>query len=248
METEFQGSVDMNADDEFATDFAEVEKYQEQVAPEKSYEEKLEASNKLLAHNNVVRPILYRILKTCESSDATLTQLEEMIQTQPEYTKTTPPAYFLIQWLVENYALAEYPLDGDGKEILEDDTVDLTEDEIDDLIETWAYRITDVGRATIEEFSPSHKLIDLFKVIPERYDTYIEVLEFLCERRSFAEVDKLLRGRDILRVRSNGSSRPMSPSVFVDKLAAAGGIAYNNGWMITEEGRGLLEELRMSEN
>ncbi|MDR1082786.1 MAG: hypothetical protein LBL27_02835, partial [Coriobacteriales bacterium] len=91
-------------------------------------------------------------------------------------------------------------------------------------------------------------LINLFEIVPERYETFIEVLSFLETKRPFAEVDALLRGRDILSFGLESGDRPMQPSVFVDKLEAAGGIFYDNGWQITAEGKELLDTIRERKN
>jgi hypothetical protein len=89
--------------------------------------------------------------------------------------------------------------------------------------------------------------MNLFEIVPERFDTYREVLEFLSNHRSYAEVDALLRDRDILMSGRGGGERPLQPSVFIDKLATAGGITWNDGWVITEEGKEVLENIREQE-
>ena len=51
-------------------------------------------------------------------------------------------------------------------------------------------------------------------------------------------------GRDVLVRLVNGEPQAMQPSVFVDKLEAAGAVEWRDGWVLTDEGRSYLQELR----
>jgi hypothetical protein len=170
--------------------------------------------------------------------------LEDFIVEQPENKSVTQPPYFLIQWLVDAGSLDTYELDAEGNDVTNERKEGLDEDEIDDLVADTAYRTNEAGLAVIEKFSPKNRTMELLAIVPERFDTYIEMLDFLTERRSFAEVSKLLLGRDVLMSGRNADDRPLQPSVFIDKLADAGSIAWSDGWIITEEGKELLEVIR----
>jgi hypothetical protein len=195
----------------------------------------------LLKANPLYRPILVRILKYCNGTRRLLRDLEDRIAEYPEFKQSTHPQYYLIMWLVERGSLDMFELDAEGAVISDERKSELTPDEIDDLVEDWSFETNEVGREVLKEFDPKHRLIDLLGIVPERYDTYLEVLTFLQEKRSYAEVDALLRGRDVLMSGRPEGERPMQPSVFIDKLAASGGIAFDDGWMITEEGKELLD-------
>jgi hypothetical protein len=170
--------------------------------------------------------------------------LETFILSLPEAKNATQPPYFLIQWLADAGSLDVFELDGEGDVVTDERKAGLSTDEIDDLVAETAYRVNEVGLAVIAKFNPASRLMNLLTEVPERFDTYREVLEFLTKPHSFAECDALLRDRDILRVGRDEGERPLQPSVFIDKLAAAGGIAYGDGWLITEEGKELLESIR----
>jgi hypothetical protein len=204
----------------------------------------LEETRKLFVQNSASRNLLYSILAHCAPQRRELHELEEFIQASPEFQTTTQPPYFLIKWLVEAGSLDEVALDEAGEDITPERVVGLTEDEVYDLIGAYTYATNDVGRAIIEEFNPKHRLITLLDIAPDRYDTYVEVLGFLTQRRTYMEVDELLRGRPVLLSGRQPGDRPMQPSVFVDKLAAAGGIGWDEGWIITEEGKELLDTLK----
>jgi hypothetical protein len=137
-----------------------------------------------------------------------------------------------------------FELDAEGRDVTEQRKQGLSEDEIDDLVADFAFKTNDLGKALLEEFSPADRLDDLLAQVPKRRDTYLEVLEFLCEKRSYAQVDELLRGREILETGPSESDRPMQPSVFIDKLAAVGGIVYDEGWQTSPEGKEYLERTK----
>jgi hypothetical protein len=208
------------------------------------YEQRVAKACTLLLHNPSVRPILYRILKICLPQRLGLHELEEEIQRQPEFSGVVHPPYFLIQWLADVGALDAFDLDEEGNDVTPEQLEGLTIDEIDDLVSDTAFQTSGIGSEVIREFSPQSCLLELLNIAPERYDTYIEVLEFLTEKRSFSDIDQLLRGRDVLMSGRNSDNIPMQPSVFVDKLASSGGIINNGGWQITPEGKELLEAIK----
>ena len=134
-------------------------------------------------------------------------------------------------------------LDENGEIILPEQKEGLTEDEIDDLVVELAFETNEYGKELVERMSPKNRLLELLDITPQYFDTFIEVLGFLTEKQSMADVDTLLRGRDVLMAGREPGERPVQPSVFVDKLEKAGGIYWEKGWLITEAGRELLETL-----
>lgn len=208
-----------------------------------SFDQKVEHVGALLFANNLNRPVLYRILDTVESETLPIFDLEERIQAMPEFKSATQPPYYLIEWLVKAEALSFIEIDDAGEPVTEERRVGKTEDEIDDMIADMLIDITAVGREALEVFSPSQRLQDLLAEIPERLDTYVDVLNYVTEKRSFSEIDKLLQGRPILMSGRKSNDAPMQPSVFVDKLAAAGGIIYDEGWIVSSEGKEMLERI-----
>jgi hypothetical protein len=165
----------------------------------------------------------------------------------PEFAKATQPPYALIEWLLDAKAIEQHDLDEQGIEVTDEQKAGKSEDEIDDLVADYAFQTNEVGLAVIAEFKPLNRLAGLLESVPERYDTYREVLEFLRVRRSMLEVDNLLRGRDILMSGRNPDDRPMQPSVFIDKLAAAGAILYNEGWQLSIDGEEFLAAIEKEE-
>jgi hypothetical protein len=215
-------------------------------AVELAFEQKVDHAIQLMLSNNLNRPTLYRILQTVVDGSQRLFELEEAIQEMTEYAEATQPPYFLIEWLVDVEALSFTEVDANGEAITDEMREGKTADEVDDLIEDMVIDITDVGREVLRVYDPVERTKSVLGEHPDRYDTYVEVLEYLTERHNYAEIDALLRGRPILMSGRGIGDRPMQPSVFVDKLAAAGVIVFNKGWVITPEGRTLLQEIKSS--
>jgi hypothetical protein len=221
-----------------------AEGHEIQAEQELSFDQKVERTVHLLLSNNLNRPTLYRILAATATGPMPLFELEELILALPEFKKATQPPYFLIEWLVNTEALSFTEVDAEGMPITDERREGKTEDEIDDLIEDMIIETTDVGREALRAFDPQQRLAALLQDHPDRLDTYLEVLEFLDEKHSYTEIDRLLRNRPVLMSGRALDDRPMQPSVFVDKLASAGGIIYDEGWIITPEGRAMLETAR----
>jgi hypothetical protein len=210
-----------------------------------TFEQNVDRTIHLLLSNTLNRPTLYRILDATAPGPLRLFDLEELIQALPEFKKATQPPYFLIEWLVGTNALSFTEVDAEGLPVTDERREGKTEDEIDDLIEDMIIEATEVGKEVLRVFDPRQRLAALLQDHPDRLDTYLEVLEFLTEKHSYTEVDQLLRNQPVLMSGRAPDDRPMQPSVFVDKLAAAGGIIYNEGWIITPEGRAMLENSRV---
>ncbi|MDR0500465.1 MAG: hypothetical protein LBG97_04375 [Coriobacteriales bacterium] len=215
--------------------------------PPLDFARKLEKANALLIQNPLARPALYAILKSCLARRIDLYPLEELIQQMPEYSGVTQPPYFLIQWLLDVEALDMFELDANGADVSEERKQGLSEDEIDDLVVGFSFQTNAVGSAIVQAFNPANRLGSLLSEAPERYSTYLELLEFLSEKHSYAEVDTLLHGREILMYGRAPDERPMLSSVFIDKLAAAGGIVYNDGWQITADGKEFLQSVKAAQ-
>jgi hypothetical protein len=210
---------------------------------ELTFEQQVDKIRRIIVQHSLNREILYRILKHCRKRRF-LHDLEEHIATYPDFRSATQPQYFLIMWLVDAGGLRQLEVDENGNEVLEEQKEGLSEDEIDDLVVDYAYEITEAGEVVASDMDPKHRLLQLLEIVPDWYDTYVEVLEFLEEKRPFADVDSLLRGRDILRWGRSPDDSPMQPSVFIDKLEQAGGVVWNEGWTTTKEGKELLEAIK----
>lgn len=209
---------------------------------ELTFSQKVERINALLLRNNLNRPVLYRILAQVNRESLPLSELEAIISTMPGFETSTQPPFSLVEWLKDVDALLLTDLDEKGNPLSEEDREGKTEDEIDDMVFDSLVEISEYGKATLASFDPTERLTDLLDEKPQRAATYLELLDFLREKRSYGDVDRLLRGNPILMDGIAPGNRPMQPSVFIDKLASAGVIVFEQGWVITPEGLSILDD------
>jgi len=207
------------------------------------FEERVEHLKATIVRHPLHREIHYKTLRFCQKRH-TLPEVEEFIMSCPEFASASQSAYYLLQFLLKGGGTIVYELDEEGEIVLPEQKEGLTEDEVDDLVAQIAFETNEFGRELVEQMSPKKRLLELLEITPDYYDTFIEVLEFLTEKQSFADVDTLLRGRDVLMAGRDPDDRPIQPSVFVDKLERAGGIVWKDGWMITEEAKDVLATLK----
>lgn len=204
-----------------------------------TFEEKVEALDRFIHFEPLIREIDYKVLLFCEERRG-LTAIEEAIAAFPEFAGATRDQFALVSELVDHGGLTLFELDAAGNVVTEADTEGLTENEIDDLVASFAYETTEVGRAVAERLNPAHRFAALVEAAPEREPLYRALLSFLREKHSFAEVDSYVRSDEGAKVLAQAGVAGMQPSVFVDKLERAGMVAFFHGWQTTEAGRAIL--------
>ena len=198
-----------------------------------------------VTRNPLQRELFYKALVFCQESKP-LRDIERMVMALPGFEHTSTNAYHYIAVLENAGGLERFELDDEGDVVDAERKRGLTEDEVDDLVAEYAFMTTPAGQAVVEQHTPRARLIELLNLVPERRDTYIELLEFLSEEpRTYNEVSQLLVGRDVLwHLDSKGNPEQMQPSVFLDKLHDAAAIEWNQGWQLSEEGHAYLDELK----
>lgn len=236
-----------------------IDALQEAISPEEeaalreqldeySFDRKVARLMETVTKQPTRREIMYKILVYCKDDVRPLRELEQKIGTFPGFRQAACSQYRLIQFLEDAGGLERFELDAEGEVVLPEQKVGLTEDEIDDLVETYAFMTTEVGLAVVEQHTPRARIIELLGLVPERKGAYIELMDFCSEEpRTYNEIHQLFEGRDVLYRMVDGEPQRMQPSVFVDKLEAAAGIEWRDGWVLTEEGRAFLDELRQAD-
>lgn len=212
-------------------------------APELTFEQRCERVRATVAEGRSShREILRKILEFCRQQRE-LGEVERAVQGFPEFAYAAQNPYRLIIYLVDCGGLEQRELDEQGAIVTPERKEGLAEDEVDDLVLTYAFETTDAGRVVADELAPKGRLNKLLSAMPERAQTYLDVLEFCRQPQPFDAIDKLLGARDFSAMKSlnTGSSVALKPSVFVDKLERAGGIVWKDGWVLTDAGRAYLE-------
>ena len=202
-----------------------------------------------VTRNPLQRELFYKVLSFCQESKP-LREIEQMVMALPGFERTSANAYHFIAVMENAGGLERFELDDEGDVVDDARKAGLTEDEIDDLVAEYAFMTTPAGQAVVEQHTPRVRIIELLGLVPERRDTYIELMEFLAEEpRTYNEVTQLLDGRDVLwHLDSKGNPELMQPSVFLDKLHDAAAIEWQQGWQLSEEGRAYLDELKSVQN
>ena len=202
-----------------------------------------------VTRNPLQRELFYKVLSFCQESKP-LREIEQMVMALPGFERTSANAYHFIAVMENAGGLERFELDDEGDVVDDARKAGLTEDEIDDLVAEYAFMTTPAGQAVVEQHTPRARIIELLGLVPERRDTYIEIMEFLAEEpRTYNEVTQLLDGRDVLwHLDSKGNPELMQPSVFLDKLHSAAAIEWHQGWQLSEEGRAYLDELKSVQN
>ena len=202
-----------------------------------------------VTRNPLQRELFYKVLSFCQESKP-LREIEQMVMALPDFERTSTNAYHFIAVMENAGGLERFELDDEGDVVDDARKAGLTEDEVDDLVAEYAFMTTPAGQAVVEQHTPRARIIELLGLVPERRDTYIELMEFLAEEpRTYNEVTQLLDGRDVLwHLDSKGNPELMQPSVFLDKLHSAAAIEWHQGWQLSEEGHAYLDELKSVQN
>lgn len=202
-------------------------------------EDAFEKAHVLFQHNPNYRKVFLAILGECSSSPIKLEDLERLIQNLPSYEKLKQPPYFPISWLCDVACLEESYVDHEGALHSGESLLELDEDEFDDLVATFAYQTTPLGSDIRAHFNPTKRLTSLIESESDRQAVYEDLLHYLTEKRTFAQIAAFLDGREEL-ITTSKDGVALQPSLFIDKLDAIGAIAFDAGWQITPEGKEYL--------
>ncbi len=213
------------------------------ASAEATFEEAVAALTETVNRAPLHREIFLKLLAFC-TTQRTLAEAEEAARACPEFSSVAQSPYRLIRTLVHAGGLYGMELDDTGRPLTPQAKAGLTPDEIEDATFAYAVVTTPVGEQVAEDLAPEKRLQRLFALVPQRLTTYLDLMDFCREQRTFKEIEALLRTRPAAAFASTTSSQPLQPSFFVDALERSGGLAWNDGWKITERGMKVLQQLR----
>jgi len=136
-----------------------------------SYEDRLEALLRIVNNRPSHREILLRVLSFC-IEEKEFGVVEDEIQSYPEFEYAAQNPYRLIKYLLDGEGLEMLEIGFDGMPVSDEQKEGLTEDEIDDLIDCFHLRTTDLGRDVAQEFSPERRMKSIFSLFPDRGQFY----------------------------------------------------------------------------
>lgn len=204
---------------------------------EAAFEACVARGSELLSQNPSRRPLLRKALQLMTDGPVDLRVIERTLADDPRCAKGKLAPYFYAQWLADAGIAVRYDTDANGDVVHRADYPDLDDDAFDDMLEGFAYQVTDAGREVLRRFSASVRLRELFEHEPQRQAVYEDVLAFLTERHHLGQIEAYVRALPSYAVLDQQGGGAPSPSVFVDKLSDAGAIVFDGGW-IACEGRG----------
>lgn len=196
------------------------------------------------------REILYKTLTFCRERRE-LPDIEHEIATYPEFKYATQDQYHLITVLAEAGGLERFELDEEGGVVTDERKAGLSEDEIDDLVATYAYAATDAGNAVVERLDPQRRVRELLAAMPERGDAFATILEFCAESRTYKEIEVQFidssgeDDEDLFGIKSvYDQEDSVHPSTLVSYLEGAGALVWSDGWLRTDEGSAMLKTIK----
>lgn len=210
---------------------------------EATFEEAVAALTETVNRAPLHREVFLKLLSFC-TTQRPLAEAEDAARACPEFSSVAQSPYRLIRTLVHAGGLYWLELDESGCPLTPVAKEGLSPDEIEDATFSYAVVTTPVGEQVADDLAPEKRLRHLFDLVPQRLTTYLDLMDFCRDRRTFKEIEALLRTRPAAAFASTSSSQPLQPSFFVDALERSGGLAWNNGWKITERGMKILQELR----
>lgn len=168
-------------------------------------------------------------------------EVEAEIATYPEFRYVEYSQAAILDILVQVGALEKKNLDKSGGIVPVARLRALSEDDRDDLVVAYALETTEAGKAAIADMEPAERLQALFAEAPERNETYLRVMEFCRISRTFDDVSALLKDAASAKSRNPYTDLSLYPSAYLGHLEGAGGLLWDEGWILTEDGAAFLE-------
>lgn len=132
--------------------------------------------------------------------------------------------------------LSNSPLNDDPSLDAESDAA-----EAEDSIRGVIWKTSGLGEEYLAETEPSNRLHTLFNKESDRIPEYELVMRACADEPLSLDrvVEILKKGKE-----ERGITNNVHPSVYLDRLEAAGMITWMDGWKLTEEGRDCLKEIQ----
>lgn len=242
-----ENAVCVEGQEAASVESAEVESesnVQEQDEPQTSdipltFEQRVQNVRNCITAHPRRRELMYKILTWFDDEEHSEAEVEQKIESFPEFEDCLQNSHTILMMLVEAGAIAYFPINAEGEMLDESALEALTEDEYFDVVEDFHCRITDEGKEAARRMSPDKRLDELFESHPIQIDGYKDVLRFLTEKpHTRYEIEAFCKGKSYLKAPAGVPLPYMRPSHFIDKLERAGMIEWRDGkWTVSAAGR-----------
>lgn len=207
-------------------------------------EEAIDAVITAVCKQDRYREVMYRMLMRCQAQPLKLDDLESFIASLPQSRHAIQTPGTLIDLMVKAGGLVARELDEDGATIPVELLETLDEESREDLVFDWQFETTPAGAAAVSILSPAVRLQSKLNEKPQRYSTYLAVLDFCSEPRSLSDVQRLFRQDSSLVRDTMVDSQSLAPDFYLNELERSGGLVWDGGWKITDAGSAYLAQAR----
>ncbi|MBE6465570.1 hypothetical protein [Denitrobacterium detoxificans] len=199
-------------------------------------EERVDSVLRCVASQNSLREPLYKVLAHC-TEERLFSQVESFIQQLDEsrfgHLLQTP--HTMVQMLVNAGGLAKTPVDEMGEPLGEEALADPDVVPADYLVVD-----TEAGLVVVDLIAPQRRLEALLAYRPHRKGTYLAMLAFCREPRTFSEIKEFYESAEGFAKDTVHEHHTLAPDFYIDKLASAGGLVWQGAWVITPAGEDAL--------
>ena len=187
---------------------------------------------------NPLREVLYKLLVHCPEQRS-FCEVEEFVAKQDEcvYSHVEQTPHALIFMLVDAGGLERISLDAQGNALDEAYLATLSEDEADDLVDSYALITTEAGRAAAALLNPARRLRARLAEHPHRTETYHKLLSLCAQSpQTLPQIEQFFKDTPGLALDQVTSYHTLSPDYYVDRLEKCGVIVWRGAWCATQAG------------
>lgn len=208
--------------------------------------------------NSRDKNICFEILSYCasaknehHSSGCTEEEIWDYISKHPVFIGTFQEPFSYTDELIHLGYLAVSDADAPENEELSENldeqnsqnpNIDTTEPNSD--LQATLLHITDAGRTLLSQLSPEDRLGELLARNPDRFDSFVKVLDFCTATRSLQDICTFVKNTPDISRETPIDAQLLSPDFYVSELERAGGVIWDGGWITTPYGNQFLDHLK----
>lgn len=203
------------------------------------FDERIARVQKTLHRRSSLTEIMRKTIAYCAEL-RTFNDAERAMATFPEFRYADQSQAAIIGILTNAGAIDQLELDKNGNIIPEQSLHSMSEDERDDAVCSYALQSTRAGMKAIEGMEPKARLQRMFSEHPERTDSYRKIMQLCKTPQTYEQVAAQLEQHPTFASENDLSTLPVYPSALLAKVEAAGGIVWNEAWILTPDGAEFL--------
>ena len=184
------------------------------------------------------REIFLNILTYCEE-ERSGANVEQYIMENPAYAQALLSPYKLMELLVRCGGLVRTEVDANGAVVDDEMKENLDEDEVEDLVFDELYKTSTAGIEVVAFYTPEQRMTRLLNQYPNGEESLSKVLAYCTSSKTRVQIESFIESEALTQSLCPGTE--VHPSVYLDRLEAAGMLIWDGGWSITNAGQRYLE-------